>query len=90
MPIKTLTADAVKDEAFDPKFPYIVTRWCCTSGDCIYCHERRDRGEVKGFDHKEHRTRIVQGKGLTKKRAESYFDGWNCHGYEPKIEKRTK
>lgn len=63
-----------------------VTRWCCTSGDCIDCHERRDHGEAKAWPHEAARVRIVQGKDLTREQAEKYFKGWNCHGYEPKIE----
>jgi cytochrome c553 len=72
----------------DPKARYNVTRWCCTSGDCIGCHGRRDSGEApNSFPHEAARIRIIQGKDLTAEQAEKHFNGWNQNHYEPKIER---
>ena len=69
----------------DEAVRYTVTRWCCSSGDCIRCHTERERGGPV-HPNTAARTRIVQGDNLTKKQAEKFFVGWNAHGYEPKIE----
>ena len=65
---------------------YNVTRWCCASGDCIDCHDRRNRCEAPLWPHNAARVRVIQCKGLTKERAEVARKNWDIRGYEAKIE----
>lgn len=65
---------------------YNVTRWCCTSGDCIDCHQRRESGDYRMFPNTAARVRVVQCKELSKERAERARTNWNVNGFEPKVE----
>jgi hypothetical protein len=52
-----------------------VTRWCCTSGYCVDCHNRAN-GRPLGL---ERRARIVHANNLTKPLAERMVAGWAAY-----------
>lgn len=54
---------------------YIVTRFCCTSGQCIYC---------KATANGTKRKRIVHARNVPKDLADRMVIGWR--DYDPKVE----
>src|SRR4029077_12013426 len=70
----------------DPHARYRVTRWCCSSGDCIKCHETRDRGEAPPSPFSAARQRVMQCDGFRRDQAQKVYDGWNHYSYEPRLE----
>ncbi len=55
---------------------FTVTRWCCTSGLCIDCHNRGNHG------NKDKRQRVIQCDNLSKDKAEKVVSGWQSYGAE--------
>lgn len=58
-----------------------VTRFCCTSGQCVDCHLR---ARPWRFSMEERRARITHASGLTKPLAETMAKNWRS--YEAKVE----
>ena len=58
-----------------------VTRFCCTSGQCVDCHRRGGRYK---FSMLERRKRITHADNLTKPMAERMADGWRS--YDARVE----
>lgn len=56
-----------------------VTRFCCTSGQCVDCHLR---GNIYGDSRL--RERIVHADNITKPMAERMVSGWRA--YDAKVE----
>lgn len=53
---------------------WMVTTFCCTSGECIECHDRGNRGDRKG------RARRVHMDGISKGTAEVVAANWQVYG----------
>jgi hypothetical protein len=53
-----------------------VTRFCCTSGQCVDCHLSGRRYQV---DMKERRKRITHADNLTKSVADQMSANWSLY-----------
>jgi hypothetical protein len=50
---------------------YRVTRWCCTSGNCVHC---------RGFGNREKRKHVVQTDNVSKDWAKYVAANWHTYG----------
>ena len=57
---------------------YKITRFCCLSGCCIYCHVRGNHGDTR------RRERVLQADRLSEDFAKRMLKGWKQ--YEPTME----
>lgn len=58
-----------------------VTRFCCTSGQCVDCHKRGGRWKISMT---ERRKRITHADKLTKPQATVMARNWSS--YDAKVE----
>lgn len=56
-----------------------VTRFCCTSGQCVDCHKS---GKPYRYSMTERRTRITHADNITKPLAEKMAAGWRDYDAE--------